>query len=162
MKLNLFTAYALRTLVYLVWNNGRTVTADEVSRFYGISHDHVVKVIQELGRRGYVHSRRGRGGGTVLASKPEDLTLAELITTFEGPVALLDCLRSSELPTDDHDCKLKDALHEGQRLMMAYWETVSLKDLAGENPPESLAVENETHASGGVAMHNGSAAHIHP
>lgn len=138
MKFNLFTDYALRSLMYLCWNRGRTVTAEEISDFYGISRDHVVKVIQELSRQGYVQARRGRGGGSILARDPKSVAVGEVISTFEGPPALLECLRSTEVCVIERGCRLRSTLAEAQRRMMNYLDGVTLEDIAGETAPELI------------------------
>ena len=140
MKLNLFTDYALRSLMYLSWHRNRTVTAEEIARFYGISRDHIVKVIQELSRHGYVQARRGRGGGSVLARDPRSITVCDVITTFEGAPALLDCLRNSNVCAIERTCRLKQTLSEAQSRMFDYLDTVSVEDIAGEFEPETISL----------------------
>lgn len=140
MKFNLFTDYALRSLMYLCWNRGRTVTAEEISGYYGISRDHVVKVIQELSRQGYVQARRGRGGGSVLARDPRSISVGEVISTFEGPPALLECLRSQNVCVIEQGCRLKGVLAEAQQRMMNYLEGISVDDIAGETAPEIIVL----------------------
>ena len=61
-RLILSTDYALRTLLYLASHPDRQVSTREVVQFYGISADHVSKVVQHLAHAGYVRARRGRGG----------------------------------------------------------------------------------------------------
>jgi Rrf2 family nitric oxide-sensitive transcriptional repressor len=131
VKLNLFTDYALRSLMYLCWHRGRPVTAEEISSFYRISRDHVVKVIQELSRQGFVQARRGRGGGSMLARDPRTITVYEVITTFEGPPALLECIRANGVCAIESNCRLKSVLAEGQRRMLDHFNEVSIEDIAG-------------------------------
>lgn len=149
MKLNLFTDYALRSLMYLSWNRSRTVTAEEIARFYGISRDHIVKVIQELSRHGYVQARRGRGGGSVLARDPRNITVCEVITTFEGPPALLDCLRTTNVCAIERSCRLKHVLGEAQSRMFDYLDTVSVEDIAGSVEPETIPLTTSVISNNG-------------
>ena len=51
MHLTLHADYALRTLLYLALHPGRVVPTAEVSRAYGISKHHLVRVAQGLGAR---------------------------------------------------------------------------------------------------------------
>lgn len=141
MKFNLFTDYALRSLMYLCWHRGRTVTAEEISSYYGISHDHIVKVIQELSRHGYVQARRGRGGGSMLARDPRFITVSEVINTFEGPPALLECIRTTNVCVIETSCRLKGVLTEAQRRMFEYLGTVTVEEIAGEQAPQIVALE---------------------
>lgn len=135
MRLNLFTDYAIRSLMYLCWHRGRPVTAEEIASYYAVSKDHIVKVIQELSRQGYVQARRGRGGGSTLARDPKTITLSEILITFEGPTALLDCLRSDNVCVIEMGCRLKLALGEAQKRMTDYLSTVTLEDVSGTAPP---------------------------
>lgn len=138
--------------MYLCWNRGRTVTAEEISVFYGISRDHVVKVIQELSRQGYVQARRGRGGGSVLAREPKSIPVGEIISTFEGPPALLECLRSDHVCVIERGCRLRGVLAEAQLRMMQYLDSVTLDDIAGSDAPEMIELTSklsvETHPEG--------------
>lgn len=126
--------------MYLCWNRGRTVTAEEIARYFGISRDHVVKVIQELSRQGFVQARRGRGGGSVLARDPATITVSEVICTFEGPPALLDCLRTSSVCAIENTCGLKCVLNEAQRRMMDYLAEVTVLQIAGSAAPETIPI----------------------
>lgn len=138
MKFNLFTDYALRSLMFLCWRRGRTVTAEEIASFYGISRDHIVKVIQELSRRGFVQARRGRGGGSLLARDPKTISVAEIVRAFEGSPALLDCLRATRVCVIEQGCRLKGVLGEAQRRMMDYLDSVNLDDIAGSEEPATV------------------------
>jgi Rrf2 family nitric oxide-sensitive transcriptional repressor len=133
--------------MYLCWNRGRTVTAEEIARFFGISRDHVVKVIQELSRQGFVQARRGRGGGSVLARDPSTITVSEVVSTFEGPPALLDCLRTSNVCAIENACGLKRVLSEAQRRMMDYLSEVSIQQIAGPAAPETIPINK-------ISMHS--------
>ncbi len=130
MHLTLFTDYALRSLLYLTWNSGRQCTVEEIARYFAISADHVTKVMQHLARQGYVRSRRGRNGGAMLARLPEDIRLGEVLCDFEQ-IALLDCLRVTNVCVIEETCRLKGILAEGQRRMMDYFNEHTLRDLAG-------------------------------
>lgn len=151
MKLNLFTDYAVRSLMYLSWHRNRTVTAEEIARFYGISRDHIVKVIQELSRHGYVQARRGRGGGSILARDPRDISVAEVITTFEGPPALLDCLRTTNVCVIERSCRLRTVLGEAQTRMFDYLGTVSIEDIAGDIEPVTIPLNANLISNNGAA-----------
>ncbi len=130
MHLTLFTDFALRSLLYLTWNRERSCTVDEISRYFGISADHVTKVMQHLARQGYVRSRRGRNGGAVLARPPEQIKFGAILRDFEQ-TDLLECLQTGEVCLIEGGCRMKRVLAEGQRRMMDYFDSFSLRDLAG-------------------------------
>ena len=91
MHLTYFSDYALRTVLYLGCHPGRLVSVDEVSRAYGISRHHLVKVVQTLTEIGVVESQRGRGGGMQLAKDPSEINIGWLIRSTEPHFNLVEC-----------------------------------------------------------------------
>ncbi len=144
MQLTLFTDYALRSLLYLTWHPGRPSTVDEIAGFFGISADHVNKVMQHLARKQYIRSRRGRSGGATLAREPEAIRLGDIVRDFEN-LNLLDCLEREGVCVIERGCRLKQVLAEGQRRMVAYFDEFTLRDLAGP-------VQESAGPSGRVAL----------
>ncbi|HEY8946223.1 MAG TPA: Rrf2 family transcriptional regulator, partial [Polyangiaceae bacterium] len=66
MRLTLHSDYSLRVLIFLALRHGKLATIPEIAEAYGISRAHLMKVVQELGRIGYVDTLRGRNGGLAL------------------------------------------------------------------------------------------------
>ena len=128
MRLALHTDYALRTLLYLAGNPGRT-NVGEVAEFYRISKDHVAKVVQTLVRQGYVRSIRGIGGGIELAKKPAEIRVGQVILDCEGNMHLLDCVGIENVCVIQPGCKLKTVLAKAERIQMEYLQSVRLSDL---------------------------------
>lgn len=128
MKLKLFTDYALHALIYLAEHPDRTVTALEIAQHYGLSRDHVVKVVQELQRHGFVTARRGRGGGSVLARSAAEISLLEVINTFEGSNGLLGSHEHAAGPRRPHP-QLQQAMDEAESRMHRFLRNLSLADV---------------------------------
>ncbi len=128
MRLALHTDYALRTLMYLAVV-GRRATAREVAEFYGISTDHVAKVVNQLARRGFVHSVRGAGGGIWLSRPAEHISVGEVIQAMEGALHLLDCAGSEGVCVIESYCKLRRVLQEAERRQVEYLQSVKLSDV---------------------------------
>ena len=79
MRLTRFTDYSLRVLIYLGLQDDQLVTIRKISDAYGISRNHLMKVVSLLTRMGYLKAQRGPGGGIRLARIPEDINLADVI-----------------------------------------------------------------------------------
>ena len=63
MHITQHTDYALRVLIYLGENTDRLVTISEISERFEISRSHLMKVVNQLVREGFVLGLRGKGGG---------------------------------------------------------------------------------------------------
>ncbi|QDV66782.1 HTH-type transcriptional repressor NsrR [Rosistilla carotiformis] len=129
MKLTTQTDYALRTLMYLATRSTRANVAD-VATLYGISINHVAKVVNLLARGGYIRSTRGIGGGIELAQHPSEIRLGEVIEKIEGDLHLLSCVGEDRSCAIDAFCKLKGVLAEAERVQRAYLDTITLADVA--------------------------------
>ncbi len=83
--LSLRSEYAIKALVRLALaREGRPVQAREIAAFGGIPVKFLERVMQDLRQAGLVGSRRGKGGGYVLARDPEGITFAQVIDLIEG------------------------------------------------------------------------------
>jgi Rrf2 family transcriptional regulator, nitric oxide-sensitive transcriptional repressor len=92
MHVSLFSDYTLRVLMYAALHRTRLVTIPDIAAAYGISENHLMKVVHQLARAGIVESVRGRGGGIRLARAPEEIHLGEVIRQSEGDVPIVGCL----------------------------------------------------------------------
>ncbi len=91
MQLTVHTDYALRVLLYLSHFPERRVGTEEISNAYGISKNHLVRVVQTLGDAGYVKVTVGRAGGVELARSPEEIRLGQVVRATEVSFRLVEC-----------------------------------------------------------------------
>jgi len=128
MRLSLQTDYALRTLMYLGARTERSTVA-QVAEFYGISQGHVAKVVHQLGRLGYIRNVRGIGGGIELARDPGEISVGEVVLTFEGNMHLLECVGRTGICNIESFCKLKQSLARAEQIQFDYLKGISLLDV---------------------------------
>jgi Rrf2 family nitric oxide-sensitive transcriptional repressor len=122
------TDYALRTLLYLGFV-GEKVTVDAIARAYGISKDHLVKVVQHLARLGYVRSQSGRTGGVRLAKLPEQINVADVVADFEGRAGVLPCVSEPEVCVLEPGCLLRTMLMQAESAFFAVLRKATIADL---------------------------------
>jgi Rrf2 family nitric oxide-sensitive transcriptional repressor len=84
MQLTRYSDFSLRVLMYLAVRSERLATIDEIAEAYGISRAHLMKVVHQLGRAGFLETTRGRGGGVQLARAPEEIGVGEVVRFTEG------------------------------------------------------------------------------
>jgi Rrf2 family transcriptional regulator, nitric oxide-sensitive transcriptional repressor len=137
MQLTQFTDYSLRLCLYLSAHPDRRVPVEEVSRAYGISRNHLVKVVQKLVDRGYVDSLRGRGGGMVLAMQPAAINIGQLVRDMEPTFFLAECfdLRHNSCPIVGL-CGFHDALAEAKIAFLSKLDGYHLADF--QKPMQQL------------------------
>ena len=66
MNISRFTDYSLRVLIYLAINKNTNEikTIKEIAECYGVSKNHLMKVVQQLSAQGYINSTRGKMVGS--------------------------------------------------------------------------------------------------
>lgn len=93
MRLTSFTDFALRALMRLAGDPDRTFTTDEIAREFGISRNHLAKVVQELALAGYIVTQRGAGGGFRLARAAASITIGDVVRALEVRHPIVECFR---------------------------------------------------------------------
>lgn len=125
MKLTRYTDYSVRVLLYLGGRPDRLCTISEISRGYGISQNHLMKVVHNLGKAGFVTSARGRLGGVRLARAPSEIIIGSVIRHTEEGFELADCGGCIIAPA----CGLTGVLHEALAAFMAVLDGYTLDDM---------------------------------
>lgn len=125
MKLTRYTDYALRVLLYLGARPERLCAISEMSRAYGISQNHLMKVVHDLGKAGFVASARGRLGGIRLARAPAEIIIGSVIRHTEDSFDLADCGGCIIAPA----CGLTGVLREALAAFMAVLDSYTLEDM---------------------------------
>lgn len=91
MKLTSFTDYSLRLLMYVAINDSRLVSISEVSEVFEISRNHLMKIVHELGKGGYLKTVRGKNGGFRLGMPARDINLGKLVRYTEEDLGIVEC-----------------------------------------------------------------------
>jgi Rrf2 family nitric oxide-sensitive transcriptional repressor len=94
MRLTSFTDYGLRILMRLADEPERSFTTEALARELALSRHHLQKVVQALGRAGWIVTQRGAGGGFRLAVAPGALTVGAVVRRLEAPQPLVECFRA--------------------------------------------------------------------
>jgi len=117
MKVSTRGDYASRALLSLalhVDESGPTSVRDIAERT-GLPQPYLEQILLALKGAGLVQSKRGVGGGYVLAREPRDITLGDIVSAVDGPITLGDFGQ----PHQDGACD-----HEGQCVLLQIWGVV--------------------------------------
>lgn len=134
MQLTLHTDYALRVLIYLSIKPDKVVTIDEVTDFYEISRNHLVKVVHNLSSKGFIATSRGKHGGMQLSRPPEEISIGDVVRQIEANFDIVECFNPNSkkcrvLPI----CNLKSVLQQANDSFLTFLDQYSLADAIKSN-----------------------------
>jgi len=130
MQLTSYTDYSLRALLFIAKKPDRLVTVSEITEHYGVSRNHMVKVVHNLGTLGFVKTVRGKSGGVRLARAPEDIKISDVVKETEPHMNIQECFNRSTntCPLID-DCRLMGVLYKARSGFMSVLEQYTLADM---------------------------------
>lgn len=133
MQLSLYTDYAFRLLIHVGTRApGELSSINEISRVYDISRSHLMKIVQDLGRAGFLETVRGRHGGIRLGRPASEIGIGALVRHTEHGCDLVDCSTCLILPA----CTLPRMLGEAMRAFIDVLDKYTLADLLDDRQTE--------------------------
>ena len=130
MRMTLHTEYALRMLIYMATRPDGFCTTSDVAQAYGLSRNHLIKVMQTLRDLGLVETVRGRAGGMRLARLPEDIGIGPLVRATEEDFSIAECMQAAGRPcVISPACQLKTMLHEALAAFLSVLDKYTLADI---------------------------------
>ena len=134
MKLSTRSRYGTRILVDLARNSHQgPVQIGEISKRQDISVKYLEQLIRPLKQANLVNSVRGPKGGHLLAVKPEDVTLGQIVRLFEGQSELVECISSPEKCSMSDDCQVRLAWGDATRVLYENLDNTTIADLMSAN-----------------------------
>ena len=118
MKVSTRGDYASRALLSLALHDdtaGGPTSVRDVADRTGLPQPYLEQILLALKGAGLVRSKRGVGGGYVLARPPEEITLGQIVSAVDGPISAGDFGE----PHTNGACD-----HEGQCVLLAVWMEV--------------------------------------
>ena len=113
MKVSTKGRYALRIMIDLgEHNTGEYIRLKDISERQGITFKYLEQIMPMLTKAGYVKSYRGNNGGYLLAKRPEDYIVGDILRTTEGSLVPIPCL--ADMP---NQCERNEKC-----TTLAFWE----------------------------------------
>jgi len=131
MRLTAFTDYGLRMMMRLASAPERAFSTAELAEEFRVSRNHLAKIMQHLAGAGLIATRRGGGGGAVLARPADQIRLGVLVRLLEEGQALVECFAEGGGEcTIDGRCRLKARLRAAETAFLSSLDRSTLADIA--------------------------------
>jgi FeS assembly SUF system regulator len=155
-RLSKITDYGIVILAHLAkGDSSATHTARELAGDADLPFPVVGKILKSLARCGILESHRGSKGGYALMRQPSEITVAEMMSALDGPVALTECNLAAELCSHEQTCPVRDPWHVINQVVEAALAKITLADLidpAFTNDASPLQVLSRTLPTLGVPL----------
>ena len=123
--------YAIRGIVYLASQPPNKISLlSEIAAAVDVPQTFLAKIFQQFSKTGIVKSFRGTGGGFLLASPPEEITLLQVVEAVEGPILPNRCVLKAGECERDVSCTVHPVWHQVQQKVRGILSNITLKDLA--------------------------------
>jgi Rrf2 family nitric oxide-sensitive transcriptional repressor len=128
MRLTLHTDYALRALIRVGIADGKLITINDIALSFDISKQHLMKVANDLSRKGYLDTVRGRNGGIRLRRPPRDINIGQVVRDTED-IDVIGCLERRGYCPIQRVCVLRGVLRDATEAFLAELDAYTLADL---------------------------------
>ena len=138
IRLNKMTDYAVVMLSHMAGadgktgdkNGGKVVTAAQLAQESAVPLPTVSKLMKQLSKVGILASRRGAGGGYSLNRAASDISVAQIVTALEGPIALTACIDGTDTSCGSLPlCAMSGHWNQVNRAIESALQSVSLADM---------------------------------
>ncbi|MDX1456679.1 MAG: Rrf2 family transcriptional regulator [Marinobacter sp.] len=138
MHITRYTDYSLRVLIYLSLQKDQLVTIQEISDSYQISKNHLMKVVHQLNKKGYIETIRGKNGGMRLLMAPEDINIGVFVRETEQDLELVECFSPGSQCAITPVCGLKGIFSEALQAFLATLDKYTLADILPDKQKPQL------------------------
>lgn len=138
MHITRYTDYSLRVLIYLSLQKDQLVTIQEISDSYQISKNHLMKVVHQLNKKGYIETIRGKNGGMRLLMAPGDINIGVFVRETEQDLELVECFSPGSQCAITPVCGLKGIFSEALQAFLATLDKYTLADILPEKQKPQL------------------------
>jgi len=141
LRVSKLTDYATVVLTHIAHDPEGLHTASDITAATHLAQPTVSKLLKQLTKASLLESKRGAHGGYVLSDKPENISVASIISAIEGPIGMTECSVHEGLCEQESSCEIKANWSLINVAVQAALESVSLADLCQPAQQHSVKVE---------------------
>jgi Rrf2 family protein len=143
MKIPATLRYGVRMVVTLA-QKGEVMNTGGLAREMGVSPLYLRQLAPVLERAGIIQGFRGIRGGYRLKTRPENITLAQVIEAFDEDFSLLDCIKSSDSCDRSDDCTTRYLWKGLSDVIKSSLQNMTLEDLIKQGTKENAGAREWT------------------
>jgi Rrf2 family protein len=151
--------YGLKAMVYLAGiEPGQTALVADVAANEQIPKKFLDAILSELRNAGFVHSKKGKGGGYMLAKSPAEISVGNLVRTLDGPLAPIQCAsrrlyrKCDDCLNEDH-CAVRLVMLEARDAIARVLDNTTLEQMRAQGVDALATVKKKPRkATGSAAM----------
>jgi len=127
--------YALKALTVLAKEYGQgPVLISDIAHRENIPHKFLELILLEMKNHGWLHSKKGKGGGYFLAREPRSISLGQVVRALDGPIAPLPCVSKTAYMRcrecrDERTCGIRIVMQEVRDATAKILDSTSLEDM---------------------------------
>lgn len=141
MKITYKGDYALKAVLDLSLNYPNVVTIHELASRAQVPSKFLEQVLLDLKKGGFVESRRGKIGGYLLAKKPAEITVGDVIRFIDGPIEPIACIEKGYTGcTDIYKCVFRKIWVDVGRVTSEIVDNITFEKLVNEVQASSEAL----------------------
>ncbi|NJL13203.1 MAG: Rrf2 family transcriptional regulator [Microscillaceae bacterium] len=131
MQLSKAFGYGIRALLYIAQHHqeGQNIGLQDLAEQLNAPRHFLGKIMQELSKRGLVHSAKGPGGGFTLKEETLDLPVIKVVEAIDGLESFKKCAMGFEECSEDHPCPLHDTIKAYKNGLLQSLRTHTLRDM---------------------------------
>jgi Rrf2 family nitric oxide-sensitive transcriptional repressor len=130
MRLTSFTDFGLRMLMRMATEPDRAFSTADLATELGLSRNHLAKIMQRLAQAGLIETRRGGGGGAILARPASEIRLGVVVRLLEEGQPLVQCLGPGGGDCIIHGrCRLKARFRAAEQVFYEELDRSTLADI---------------------------------
>ena len=130
--------YGLMAIHYIAVNEGLgAMSAKRIAEEFTIPPELMAKILQRLAKKRLIVSSSGPKGGYVLARRPAQISVGEVVRAVEGPINIVSCLEDTDCPQIAR-CNLRRPVQKIQAAITQMLDTMSLAELTSDDVPAAL------------------------
>ena len=139
MKLSTRSRYGLRAMLVLAMHQGNDpLMTKEIAERQNLPATYLEQLMLTLRKAGLVVATRGAKGGYALARQAEDVTLAEIVESLEGPLDIADCADVPNCCFEPDSCALQEVFAQANQALFDVFQSYTLAKLAQDQAAREL------------------------